>query len=145
MPGGNPAQVPIAAEHAAQDVLEAALAAAARALETVIAEVESFEIAGARPRAAAPAIAAGPDAIRTPFRGLSPAAAERAFLTRYREILVEGRYAKYGWYKEAVSRVVVPTVAADVAPLADDNGADDEQTDPGVTVAPTECEELDND
>ena len=79
--------------------------------------------------------------------GLSPAAAERAFLTRYREILVEGRYAKYGWYKETVSKVVVPAVAvaADVAPLADDNGTDDEQTDPGVTVAPTEYEELDND
>ena len=77
--------------------------------------------------------------------GLRPAAAERAFLTRYREILVEGRYAKYGWYKETVSRVAVPTVAADVALLADDNGTDDEQTDPGVTVAPTECEELDND
>src|SRR5664279_4244081 len=40
-----------AAEHAAQDVLEAA-AAAARALEAVMAEVEGFEMAGARPPAA---------------------------------------------------------------------------------------------
>src|SRR5450631_46427 len=41
-----------AAEHAAQDVLEAAAAATARALEAVVAEVEGFEVARARPPAA---------------------------------------------------------------------------------------------